>query len=309
MRVISALALPVALLLSSTGCGGGNSSTPTSPTPANTASSIAPSLGVEINASFLAAMRAGGPVASLHSRTVESLLAVLVESLLAVPMSAQSGFVGSCSRGGTVTIQSGVSTPGGGRVVLTNSLVIYSNCTYSLNGRDVTVNGTLTGNGTWTAAAPSSPVQLSGNLTANEIGIVPVNGSTGAAFNGSIGGITVGTPAPAPTFDGTYTGTSTGSGELSQQFFGFTVAGGVFTVPFTGGLVMSGTVSASGAVAGRVDPVTASIITVTGQLTLTSSGGASAVGTYDQPAGFGDPHKSGTWAAIRTSASTTASRQ
>lgn len=198
MSIILSLALVVALM-SLTGCGGGNSSTPTGPTSA-TVAAIAPSLGAEINSSFIAAMGAGVPMASRDIGRPQSFLVMLFESLVSLPVYAQTGFVGNCSRGGNVRIQYLGAAPQGGRVTLVNTAVTYASCGHSLNGRDITANGTLTANGTWTASAPTSPVRLSGDLTVNEIGIVPIDGSTGALFNGSIGGITVGTPdTPPPT--------------------------------------------------------------------------------------------------------------
>lgn len=201
MRITTRLALAVALF-SPIGCGG-DSSAPTSPT-TMTVASVAPSLGAEINTAFIAAMRAGAPVASRIGWS-ESWLVTMLESLLSQPLSAQAGFVAPCSRGGTVRVQfEGPQSPGPS-VTLANTPVSFSGCTHRLEGQDITANGTLVANGFWAASVPTSPVRLSGDLVVNQIGTVAINGSTGASFSGQVGGITVGSPAPA-SLTGRWTG-------------------------------------------------------------------------------------------------------
>jgi hypothetical protein len=172
-------------------------------------SSVAPSLGAEINSSFIAAMRAGVPVASRDIGMPRSVLVRLFESLVSVPVFAQAGFVANCSRGGNVRIQYLGPAPQGGRVTLSNTPVTYSGCAHNLNGRDITANGTLTANGTWTATEPTSPVRLSGDLTVSDIGLVAITGDTGSSFNGNVGGITVGAPNTPPTANTTTTTSTT----------------------------------------------------------------------------------------------------
>lgn len=141
-------------------------------------------------------------------------------------------------------ISTAFSTPGGGRVVFSNTPISYSNCGFPLNGRTVTLNGTLTGQGTWTATEPNNPVSLAGSLDVNEIGLVQVvctSLSVDSGCNGSIGGVRTGpadtppppnpTPTPTPTpspcslFDGSYTGTYIGS--LTSMGESRAVSGGV----------------------------------------------------------------------------------
>lgn len=276
MSLISRLPL-VVLAIASVQCGGGGkSSTPVSPTPTTpttvTVTTVAPSLGAEINSSFKAAMRAGSPVASRERISTRQLLAALIEQFLGVPVHAQSGFVANCSSGGTVRIGSFGPSPGGGRVQLSNTPVTYSGCAHSLNGRIITANGTLTGNGTWTATAPDSPVRLSGDLAVSDVGTIRIEGTTGVLFGGAIGGISVGNPDTPPPPNPTTT-TSTTTTTVATT----TIPGTTTTIPSSTTSVATTTTTTSVAsTTTTTAPPTPGAINVTGLwsggLSLTQSG-------------------------------------
>lgn len=298
MRIAPWLAL-VTALVSPIGCGGSNSSAPTGPTTTHTAASIAPSLAAEINSSFIAAMRAGIPATALNRGGDESWLVMMLESLVARPLSAQAGFVGSCSRGGTVRVQYEGAAPVARAVTLANTPVVYSNCAYSLNGQDITASGTLMANGAWTAAVPTSPVALSGNLTVTQIGTIAINGSTGASFSGQVGGITIGTPVAS--FNGTYAGSGTGTGNfrLTPVLTDGVISGTLSTPPeaeVQASIPLTGTVSTSGQVTfSATDPCGGQVYSFTGSIT-----GTQMSGTWSHPAAAGcSGARSGTFTATR----------
>jgi hypothetical protein len=100
-------------------------------------------------------------------------------------------------------------------------------------------------------------------------------------------------PTPSLTFNGTYTGSADGSDQLT-----LTVANGVVSVT-VGSDVIPGTVSAIGAIAASGGNCTS---TLTGQITITASVGATAAGTWSHPTSVRcGTANSGSWTAIRLS--------
>ena len=207
-------------------CGGGSSGggpTATSPTPTQlTVADAASSLGEEIASSINAALRAG----TASSRPEPGAVAALWRFFVPV-LTAQSNFVGNCSRGGNTTIRYGGFRP----VVLANTSIEFSNC--GMNGRNAQFTGTLTSNGHWTAGQPG-PIGLSGNVTSTSI----ANGTpiaidaavTNTTFNGRIGGVTVGTPDTNPPPN-----PNSCPATLSQSAITIPQGGGTFSVSITVG--------------------------------------------------------------------------
>lgn len=148
--------------------------TPTSPTPAATSTlttaGVAPSLAAEINSTFKAAMSNG--------------------------VGAQGVFFAECSRGGNINIANLASA--GGRAQLQSTTVNVSDCKHSLNGRDISASGSFGATGAWSIDNPNAPVRLSGNLNVQGLGSIVIDGTTGANFGGTLGGIAVGTPVATP---------------------------------------------------------------------------------------------------------------
>ena len=163
------------------GCSSTKHETPTGATPTLTASMVAASLGAEINTSVKAALVAGA---------------------------GGKEFVANCSRGGNIRITNVAPAPTG-RIELSGTIVSVTACAHSLNGRDVLASGPLTANGSWSAAAPDSPVRLAGDVNIPDLGVVTVIGTTGATFSGTIGGVVVGSPTAATTTTTTAISTTT----------------------------------------------------------------------------------------------------
>lgn len=164
-----------------------------------TVADIAESLGAEINSSFIAAMQASVAIAAHDSADWPPSLfrpsRVVYFDSRACPGDRLHGQLQpKRERTGSV---SGVGATIVG-VTLSNTPVTFTDRTHSLRGRDVTYHGTLVAAGAWTASDPNSPVSLSGPVTVDTIGIVPVEGSTGAYFVGTIGEVRVGRPDMPP---------------------------------------------------------------------------------------------------------------
>ena len=170
MRLGSRLALAGALI-TLTSCASTKHETPTSATPTLTAAMVAASLAAEINTSVKAALAAGA---------------------------AGREFLANCSRGGNIRIPT-LAPAAAGRLEMSSTIVSVTACGHSLNGRDVLASGPLTANGSWTAAAPDSPVRLAGDVNVPDLGVITVIGTTGATFSGTVGGVPVGTPTAATT--------------------------------------------------------------------------------------------------------------
>jgi hypothetical protein len=326
MKCRCATLLPLGFGLLAAACGGGGSSptaangAPTAPS-SLTIAAVAPSLALEINTSLAAALRSGLGIASLERP--QTFLAWLANLLEPAPVYAQSGgFLANCRSGGSVRVSSGYSTPGGGRVVFTNSPVSYSSCGFPFGGRTVTMNGTLNAQGTWTAGEPNNPVTLAGSLDVNEIGPVQVTCtslSTEAGCNGNVGGIRTGPadtpPPPTPTtttlpappcaqfegnYEGTYSGSLTYMGDSSSVAgnVAFSVSSCVINVSQPGS--GSGSVSPSGdasfggglTVAGLDGPLSCSF---TGSF-VPQGGGVGASGSWSCG---GAASGSGSWSASR----------
>jgi hypothetical protein len=115
-------------------------------------------------------------------------------------------------------------------------------------------------------------------------------------------------PTGANQFDGVYTGSWSGGqsdGGNLTSVFSFTVANGVMTSspfpPISGSVaVLSGTVSASGAVSASVPAASNGCSVVfAGQIAATSSGGATATGTYTLIPSATCHSNSGNWTGTR----------
>ena len=191
------------------GCS--SSKTPSSPSPTLTAAMVAGSLGAEINTSFKAAMNAG----------------------------ARGGeFLATCSRGGNIRITN-VPAASGGSYALSNATATLTACAHAFNGSDVLASGPLTANGSWSAAAPDSPVRLAGDLNVPSLGVVTVIGTTGASFNGTIGAVAVGSPtsttttaaSTTTTVPATTTTTTAGPTTTTVSGGGGVNVGGTWTAP------------------------------------------------------------------------------
>ena len=218
------LTIAFGLLISATvliGCGGGSGSggTVTSPTPTSlTVADAAPSLGEEIGSVVNAALRAGTATAP------PSIAATIAQWLFPV-LHAQSGFVANCSRGGNATIR----YLGGRPVVLAGTAIDFSNC--GMRGRDASFSGTLTSNGYWTTQNPG-PIKLNGTVTSTQIvGGTPIAIDAAVlnlTFNGSVGGVTVGTPDTNPP-----PSPNTCPARLSSTALQVPAGGGAFTVSLT----------------------------------------------------------------------------
>lgn len=109
-------------------------------------------------------------------------------------------------------------------------------------------------------------------------------------------------PTPTPTFNGTYTG-SLGSGNdtccmgIDIHPVTLTVANDVASFVVGSEGPIAGTVSGTGALAARGGSCN---VTITGQITVTTSGVATASGTWSHPAIIcGASANGGTWAATR----------
>jgi hypothetical protein len=240
--------------------------------PPLSAALIASSLAAEINRSFIAAMQSAD-----------------------VPAYAQKrAGVASCSGGGSVRVQHLGPAPGGGRVTLANTSTIFSGCVHTSNGRGVVANGTLVANGGWTASEPTSPVHLFGDLAIDGLGAITIDGSTGAYFAGTVGGITQGAPDTPPPpnppstgiakYDGTYdflwrypTGNGTSSSQTVRRFW--VVRNGA--ISSTDGSI-SGSVDGSGGVRFTFPcPINSSIADFSGNLDWTAQPGFNrGEGTY-----------------------------
>jgi hypothetical protein len=171
----------VGALIASVSCSSTKHETPASPTPTLTASMVAASLGAELNTSIKAALVAGA---------------------------GGREFAANCSRGGNIRITNLAPAPQG-QIQMSGTIVSVTACGHSLNGRDVLASGPLTANGSWSASAPDSPVRLTGDVNVPDLGVITVIGSTGATFNGTIGGVAVGTPTNAVTTTTTTAGSTT----------------------------------------------------------------------------------------------------
>lgn len=116
-------------------------------------------------------------------------------------------------------------------------------------------------------------------------------------------------PAPpaAPTFDGTYTGSATGTGRfrISPTVTGEVITG-ILSTPadaeFQGTIPLSGTASAAGAVTmTATDSCGGQVYTLTGSIAVDAAGAATMTGTWSQPAAANcSGARSGTWTAART---------
>jgi hypothetical protein len=100
----------------------------------------------------------------------------------------------------------------------------------------------------------------------------------------------------SPTFNGTYTGSAMSGNDAGTKSLTFTVTDGVVAGPES----LSGTVSVAGAITMSLRDGNSCTSALTGQITLTSSGGATAAGTWSHPttAACGSAN-SGTWTATR----------
>lgn len=268
------LSVALALVLSSalSGCGGGGSNNPVAgptPTPAMTIADVAPSLAESIGSSITAALRAGFSTTAGVPRS-EGVIAWLLRSLRPVPLYAQtSNFIAQCSRGGNVNIRYFGAR---NRVVLSNTEIVFTGCSHSLRGADVSVSGTILGTGTWTAGDPG-PVRANGSLNVNQIGLTAVDCSVvGSACNGTIGGIRVGTgdatPPPSP---------NTCPGTLSATSITVPAAGGAFSVTLTVGATCPWTASSSSIV--TITSATSGTGTVTVNFTVAANTGGARAGS------------------------------
>jgi hypothetical protein len=166
--------------------------------------------------------------------------------------------------------------------------------------------------------ATSYAVQAGSASTLSNIAVVNVGSATGLAANAPNGvyyirviglnGFGGSVPSneivravgPAsPTFNGTYTGRSDSGDDAGDNPLAFTVTNGV--VIFTMGTdpvdVVTGTVSGIGALAASGGFCNG---TLTGQITVTASGVATASGTWSHPTSVDcGPANAGTWTATR----------
>ncbi len=118
-------------------------------------------------------------------------------------------------------------------------------------------------------------------------------------------------PTPAPTFNGTYSGSATRNGSTSFRIT-VTVAEAVITgalgtppgAEVQASIPLSGSTSAAGAVTmTAIDDCGASLYTLTGSLAIDAAGVATMAGTYTEAGAPGcGPPRSGTWSAARTTA-------
>jgi hypothetical protein len=225
MRSIVRLVIPVVLFTVS--CSG-NSQLPTAPSSIAgqrsadrhsitvnaadlpfTLGSVAPSLGNEINATFIAAMLDGVPASG--GTSLPKLLRDAMEAVLGARVEAQAGFVRNCTRSGNATVRYSGPTSGG-TATLSNTQVVFSGCTYAWSNRTVTFHATLRATGTFRASRPADPIHLEGDIQIDGIGgPFILNGDTGPFLNGTItpppgqpqetvriGAPDTSTPAPAP---------------------------------------------------------------------------------------------------------------
>ncbi|MBI4266650.1 MAG: hypothetical protein HY657_19960 [Acidobacteria bacterium] len=297
------------------------------PAPPPTASEVAPTLGRTLGSVVLAALHRGATGSAAFDSRPPTLLARLLTWLSPTLQAQSTRWTASCPGGGGARIELPDTLPFIGQVSLVNTTTVWTSCAMSVGGAAVTANGRTTLNGTWSATAPSSPIQIQGSLDVSDIGSLAVNvqvdGATGA-FNGQIGNIPVGgvidgpfiprpsppapspTPTPAPTppgvtqFDGTYSGSYTGTfGSFGPQNgpVAFSVSNGVITVTQPGS--GSGTVNAAGSASfsGSLG-VQGVSCTFTGTF-LATGGAASASGNWNC-SGLGQTG-SGTWSATRSS--------
>jgi len=262
---------------------------------------VAPSLAQEINTTLEAALRAGLGTAALASTRPETFFASLLRLLLPVPVYAQAGFTANCRSGGTIRIQSGVSAPGGGRVVLSSSPAIWSGCGYPLNNRIVTFSGNMVATGTWTAGAASNPVALQGSVEVNEIGIAPIDCSslsTQHGCHGHVGGIGTGPadtqPSPNPNSCQATLSPTAVSASSSGGSFSVSVSVGS-TCPWTAGS-NSGFISVTSGASGRGNgTMTFSVAANTGAARTGSVSVAGGAVNVSQLAGASTTNLTGTW--------------
>ena len=152
---------------------------------------VAPTLGNEINATFLAAMVQGVPASA--GTSLNKLMREAIDAVIGVKVQAQSGFTQRCTRSGTVTVRHSGSTSGG-TATLSNTEVIFSSCAYEWNNRMITFHATLRATGTFRVSRPADPIHLEGDIRVDELGgPFLLNGDTGPFLNGTI------TPAPGAT--------------------------------------------------------------------------------------------------------------
>lgn len=156
-----------------------------------TLGSVAPSLGNEINAKFLAAMIQG--VSASAGTSLNKIMRDAVEAVIGVKVEAQSGITQRCSLGGSVTVRHSGSTSGG-TATLSNTEVVFSSCAFAWNDRIVTFHATLRASGTFRVSRPADPIHLEGEIRVDELGgPFVLNGDTGTYLNGTI------VPAPGAT--------------------------------------------------------------------------------------------------------------
>lgn len=198
MRVRTVWGMAV-VVVAAAACGGGsgnagNTATVTAPTATVTMAEFAPSLGEAVASTIDAALRAGTS-ASLPQEGVAATLRRLTEWFAPVTLHAQaSSFAANCSRGGNVNIRYAGLRP----VVMAGTDAVFSRCGTSFRGRDLFFSGTIRLGGYWTAGDPG-PVSTTGTVDVEEIGAALLNGSvTGQRYNGTVAGVTVGTPDTAP---------------------------------------------------------------------------------------------------------------
>lgn len=227
MRIhLPGIVLAIAL---AAGCGGSKTSpsgnTITSPSDTISMTEAAPSLGQAVASTIHAALETGS-AQSAQAAGQASLFERLVRFFGPVTLHAQSSFAANCSRGGNVNIRYSGLRP----VVMSGSEAVFSRCGTSIRNRDVFFSGTIRLTGHWTAQSPG-PIGVSGPIQVEQIGEALLNGSlNGQQYNGSVAGVTVGTPDTNPPPN-----PNSCPGTLSRTSIEVPAGGGNYTVTLTVG--------------------------------------------------------------------------